>query len=221
VLTESLDTTFDAGTVNAGSWLLQGLWCLGVLALGLKAPQTPRLAQLGFLIVAGFLLVNKVYSPQYVLWLLPLAVMARPRWRDQIIWQAGEVLYFASVWWYLGGALDSAGGGDAGFYWLAILVRMLCELWLVAIVARDVVRPERDPVERRGGVAHPDAEPVADLRNAWSLRQEQHGGLHVGWLREQALLAVDGVRRPYEPCCVQSSASQGGRPRAERRLTHR
>ena len=26
-----------------------------------------------------FLLVNKVYSPQYVLWLVPLAAMARPR----------------------------------------------------------------------------------------------------------------------------------------------
>ena len=39
----------------------------------------PRLAQLAFLVVAGFLLVNKVYSPQYVLWLLPLAVLARPR----------------------------------------------------------------------------------------------------------------------------------------------
>ena len=76
VLAESLDTTFDPGTVNAGSWLFLVAWCLGVLALGLKAPQTPRLAQLGFLVVAGFLLVNKVYSPQYVLWLLPLAVMA-------------------------------------------------------------------------------------------------------------------------------------------------
>ena len=86
-------------------------WCLGVLLLGLLAPKTPRFAQLGFLIVAGFLLVNKVYSPQYVLWLLPLAVLARPRWRDQIIWQAGEIFYFASVWWYLGGYLAPAGGG--------------------------------------------------------------------------------------------------------------
>jgi uncharacterized membrane protein len=148
VITGTLDTTFGAGTVNLGSWVFLGMWCLGVLALGLKAPQTPRLAQLGFLVVAGFLLVNKVYSPQYVLWLLPLAVLARPRWRDQIIWQAGEVFYFASVWWYLGGVLDSAGGGDAGFYWLAIVIRMLCELWLVAMVVRDVLRPELDPVDR-------------------------------------------------------------------------
>ncbi len=71
--------------------------------------------------MAGFLLVNKVYSPQYVLWLLPLAVLARPRWRDQLIWQAGEVLYFAAVWWYLGGYLAPGGGADAGFYWVAIV----------------------------------------------------------------------------------------------------
>jgi uncharacterized membrane protein len=148
VLAGALDTTIDATTVNLSTWLLFGAWCLGLLALGLKAPETPRLAQLGFLVVAGFLLVNKVYSPQYVLWLLPLAVMARPRWRDQLIWQAGEIFYFASVWWYLGGALDSPGGGDAGFYWLAILVRMAAELYLVGIVARDVLRPERDPVDR-------------------------------------------------------------------------
>ena len=77
-----------------------------MLVLGLRAPATPRLAQLGFLVVAGFLLVNKVYSPQYVLWLLPLAVLARPRWRDQLVWQAGEVAYFARVWWYLGGDLE-------------------------------------------------------------------------------------------------------------------
>ena len=99
--------------------------------LGLRAPTTPRLAQLGFLVVAGFLLVNKVYSPQYVLWLLPLAVLARPRWRDQLVWQAGEIVYFASVWWYLDGDLAARGRRRRGFYWVAILVRMAAELYLV------------------------------------------------------------------------------------------
>jgi len=137
---------FDPHTINVGSWLFFGAWCIGVLVLGLSSPSTPRLAQLGFLVVAGFLLVNKVYSPQYVLWLLPLAVVARPRWRDLIIWQAGEVLYFAMVWWYLGNFLAPAGGGDSGFYWAAIAIRMACELWLVAMVVRDVLRPRHDPV---------------------------------------------------------------------------
>jgi len=145
VFEQSLNTTYLPGTINDVSWVFFGLWCLAVLVLGLRAPETPRLAQLGFLIVAGFLLVNKVYSPQYVLWLLPLAVLARPRWRDQIVWQAGEVFYFASVWWYLGGHLDAAGGGDSGFYWLAIVLRMLAELYLVGIVARDIWWPHHDP----------------------------------------------------------------------------
>jgi uncharacterized membrane protein len=135
-----------------------------VFALGMAAPATPRLAQLGFLVVAGFLLVNKVYSPQYVLWLLPLAALARPRWRDQLIWQGTEVLYFATVWWYLAGELAPGGGEDAGFYWIGIGVRMAGELYLVALVARDVLRPTRDPVRgltrRVGGVATARAAPA-------------------------------------------------------------
>lgn len=137
---------FEPHTINVGSWLFFGAWCVGVLALGLRAPSTPRLAQLGFLIVAGFLLVNKVYSPQYVLWLLPLAVIARPRWRDLLIWQAGEVIYFAAVWWYLGGLLAPASGGDPGFYWAATLIRVAAELYLVTMVVRDIWYPRNDPV---------------------------------------------------------------------------
>jgi uncharacterized membrane protein len=151
VVQQALDRTgdpfaFDPHTINLASWAFFGAWCVGVLALGLTAPATPRLAQLGFLVVAGFLLVNKVYSPQYVLWLLPLAVLARPRWRDLLVWQAGEVAYFAAVWWYLGGYLAPAAGGDAGFYWAATLGRVATELYLVAMVVRDVRRPGRDPV---------------------------------------------------------------------------
>ena len=151
VITQAGNVAIDPATINHWSWAFFVLWCAGVLLLGLSAPRTPRLAQLGFLVVAGFLLVNKVYSPQYVLWLLPLAVLARPRWRDQLVWQAGEVFYFACVWWYLGGYLEPAGGGDVGTYWVAILLRILAELYLVALVVRDVRRPWHDPVA-------PDAE---------------------------------------------------------------
>jgi uncharacterized membrane protein len=146
LLDQAFDAGFAASTVNLWSWALFGAWCLGVLVLGLRAPETPRFAQLGFLVLVGFLLVNKVYSPQYVLWLLPLAALARPRWRDHLVWQGGEVFYFAMVWFYLAGYLDPAGGGDPGFYWVAILVRVLAELYLVGLVVRDVLRPEHDPV---------------------------------------------------------------------------
>ncbi|WGY02131.1 glycosyltransferase 87 family protein [Nocardioides sp. QY071] len=145
------DLGISAHTVNVWSWVLFGAWCLGVFAIGMTAGRrgpvamVPRLAQLGYLIVVGFLLVNKVYSPQYVLWLLPLAALARPRWRDQIVWQASEVFYFCTVWWYLGGYLAPAGGGDAGFYWVGIVVRVLGELYLAAVIVRDLYRPAHDP----------------------------------------------------------------------------
>ncbi len=135
-----------ADLVNRASLLLFGGWCLVVLLVGITAPRTPRLAQLGFLVVAGFLLVNKVYSPQYVLWLLPLAALARPRWRDLLMWQAGEVAYFAAVWWYLGDLLAAPGGGQPVGYWIAILLRVAAQVHLVVGVLRDVRHPEQDPV---------------------------------------------------------------------------
>lgn len=139
--------TIQAPTINLVSWVAFAAVCLGVLVLGLLAPRTPRVSQLALLVVAGFLLVNKVYSPQYVLWLLPLAVLAHPRWRDLLIWQAGEIVYFAAVWFYLGEYTASGvSGGQDRFYWLAIGVRVAAQLFLVAMVLREVWQPWRDPV---------------------------------------------------------------------------
>ena len=56
--------------------------------LRLRAPRRPRLAQLAFLVVAAFLIFSKVWSQQYVLWLLPLVVLARPRWGAFLAWRS-------------------------------------------------------------------------------------------------------------------------------------
>lgn len=133
-------------TVTTWSWSLLGLWAAGVIALALAAPVVPRVAQVGFLLVAGALLLSVTYQPGQALWLLPLSALARPRWRDQIVWQSGEVFFFAMEWWHRGGFLDPGVGGDAGFYWIAIGVRIVCTLWLVGMVVRDVWWADHDPV---------------------------------------------------------------------------
>jgi len=134
-------------TINVVSGVLFAAACAAILVLGLRAPRRPRVAQIAFLVVAAFLLVNKVYSPQYVLWLLPLAVLARPRWRDLLVWQACELTYFAAVWIYLGGWLAPSAGDDPTAYQLAIVIRVLGELYLVALVVRDVWYPEESGLE--------------------------------------------------------------------------
>jgi uncharacterized membrane protein len=123
----------------------------------------PRVGQVLFLVVAAFLLTNKVYSPQYVVWLIPLAVLARPRWRDLLIWQGAEVVYFVSIWLYLAG-LDSeeAKGLSQEAYAVAILIHVFATLWLCGMVVRDVIQPRHDPVRNDGsGEFDPLAGPFA------------------------------------------------------------
>ncbi|MFF3462051.1 glycosyltransferase family 87 protein [Streptomyces sp. NPDC001984] len=137
---------------NNAAMLLVVACSLGIAALTFTAPRRPRFAQLAFLIVAAFILTNKVYSPQYVLWLVPLAVLARPKWRDFLIWQACEVAYFLGIWMYL--AYTTSGDAHKGlpthgYHW-AIVVHLLGTLYLCAVVVRDILMPERDVVRRSG-----------------------------------------------------------------------
>jgi len=143
--------------VPAVSKLVAALMVAGTLAICamlLLAPRRPRLAQGVFLIVALFLMVNKVYSPQYVLWLLPLLVLARPRWLDWAIFAAGEAIYFVAIWAHLDGIL-AMGSGQERLYWWAVYARIGVQLWLCGRVVHDMFTPRRDIV-RAGGLDDPD-----------------------------------------------------------------
>ncbi len=147
-------------TVATGLLLLA---CAGIALLIWRAPLTPRVAQVSFLVVAAFLLTNKVYSPQYVIWLIPLAVLARPRWRDFLIWQTAEAVYFVGIWLYLAGLEgDEAKGLSQEAYAVVILIHVVATAWLCGMVVRDVLRPQHDPVRTDGsGAGDPLAGPLA------------------------------------------------------------
>jgi uncharacterized membrane protein len=134
--------------------LLAGL--VGVVLLSLVAPRRPRLAQLAFLTVLAFVLSNKVFSPQYTLWLLPLAVLARPRWRYFLVWQATEVILMITLYMQLI-HVDTSGAkgiGYAWFFWTGLAPRDAAQIGLALLVIREVMHPE-DDVVRAGGVDDP------------------------------------------------------------------
>jgi uncharacterized membrane protein len=158
--------------VNLYAVVLMLLGCAAIAVLTLCAPRRPRFAQLAFLVLALFVVTNKVYSPQYVLWLIPVAALARPRWRDLLVWQAGEVLYFVGIWMYL--AYTSSGDAHKGLptegYQLVILVHLLCTLYLAAVVVRDVLLPDRDVV-RRDGSDDPSGGVLDGAKDVFALRR--------------------------------------------------
>lgn len=125
--------------------------CAAIGWVALSAPRRPRLVPLLFLIIAAFVLTNKVYSPQYSLWLVPLAVMARPRWRDFIIWQIGEVIYFAAIWWFLAGyGIEDQQSLTGQQYAFATLIHFAVTIYFAVMVLRDIYSPRHDPIRNDG-----------------------------------------------------------------------
>lgn len=115
--------------INAVPVLVLLLLCLGIAAWTWFARVEPTLEQLAFLVIAAFLLTNKVYSPQYVLWMLPFAVLSyrqlpgRRMIVDWAIWQAGELVYYFMIWNYLNNT-------DVAWYPVAIYLRVAATVYL-------------------------------------------------------------------------------------------
>jgi uncharacterized membrane protein len=140
--------------LNAVSSIAVLLVIVGVGGLVALLPRRPRVPQVALLLVAGFVILNKVDSPQYALWLLPLVVLARPRWVSVLIWQVSEVLLGAANLYTLI-ALDHPDQGvPMGMYLLVIVIRDVVLVGLLALVVRDMLDPSRDVV-RRDGVDDP------------------------------------------------------------------
>ncbi|HEX2027254.1 MAG TPA: glycosyltransferase 87 family protein [Nitriliruptorales bacterium] len=101
------------------------------------------------ILVALFLLTSKVFSPQFVLWLLPVAVLARVGWTPMLAVEAAN----AGVWLLYGpwmAHLDDPG--FSGFLHAAqgmAVVRGLAVAWLVVAALAPGLRAGRAPSARQ------------------------------------------------------------------------
>ncbi|MCW3846591.1 hypothetical protein OF829_05025 [Sphingomonas sp. LB-2] len=123
--------------------LYAGLLFLGgaaaIIGLGWRR-HSARLWLLFTPLLGWFLLTNKVYSPQFDLWLYPFLLMTAPRLRPVALFVIGDVAaYFAEFWWFA--SLEQAWPYivTPGWIALAAAIRAAAILWLIV----DAVR--RDP----------------------------------------------------------------------------
>lgn len=133
--------------LNFLSLALFTLCCAAIAYLALAAPRRPRFGQLAFLVVVAFLLTNKVFSPQYALWLLPLAVLALPRWPRLMVWQLAEV----AVWYLLMLSFSTDAMGLPIYpFAIAAVVRGALLISLAVRIVREILHPEMDVVRASG-----------------------------------------------------------------------
>ena len=118
------------------------LLLIGMSAIAIfffKLNSTPTLASIAFIVLATVMVASKVYSPQYVLWLTPLAVIALTTSRDLPafwIWQIGEVIYHIAIWQYLAIFTGAQFGLSASGYAVLTIVRIGVTLYLMWVLGK-------------------------------------------------------------------------------------
>jgi hypothetical protein len=117
--------------------LLIALTSIAILLFEIK--YTPTLASVSFFVLASVMLASKVYSPQYVLWLTPLAVIALTNKKDLHafwVWQATELIYHIAIWQHLAQVTDAKFGLGPTPFAILTLVRIGGTIYLMAVLAR-------------------------------------------------------------------------------------
>ena len=117
--------------------LLIGLTSIAIFLFELK--HTPTLASVAFIVMAAVMVASKVYSPQFVLWLTPLAVIALINKEDLHafwLWQATEVIYHVAIWQHIASITDAKFGLGPTPYAILTLVRIAGTIYLMVVLAR-------------------------------------------------------------------------------------
>ena len=120
------------GTLTILAWVV-------VYLFGLR--EVPTLAEISFIVFTAALILSKVYSPQYVLWLTALAVIAI-RTKETLImfwiWQIAELAYHVAIWQHLATITDAKFGLSQSFYGAISLLRWAAAIAMIFALVRQL-----------------------------------------------------------------------------------
>jgi len=147
-----LETCLSTRAINAASLVI--FLASGAAVWAIKARRHagfPRWT-LGLPLLVLFLLSNKVYSPQYGLWLLPWFALALPRLVPFVAFSIADIAVFVTRFtWF--GRLEGAPGASQELFEAMVLVRAAVLVWcVVAWIRRE---HEHTEIEQRMSVRKP------------------------------------------------------------------
>lgn len=153
-------TCTSTGLINVASLIMFFGWT-GVV-WGIKARREPGFPrwELGFPILVLFLLTNKVYSPQFSLWLLPWFALALPSLRLFVVFEAADVAVFVTRFSWFGryiGIDTGFAGLPVGAFEIAVVIRAV--ILIVCVIAW--VRGRGTPTARAVEATRTESAPAA------------------------------------------------------------
>lgn len=108
-----------------------------------------------FLVSIIFFTLNKVYSPQYVLWLTVIAILYFPKTKTFYLlfalWQSGELLYQVGIWRHILTVLNESGGITNNAY---VAISILRIMTLLALAGYAIYLLENDLIKSRRSKAN-------------------------------------------------------------------
>lgn len=115
--------------INVGSGLL--FVALFALVWWAKARRSPSFSRwtLGFPLLVTFLLANKVYSPQYGLWLLPWFALVGPDLKRFVAFEIADVAVFVTRFWFFASFTDVMTWPEQWMFEVAVLARAAVLIW--------------------------------------------------------------------------------------------
>jgi uncharacterized membrane protein len=144
----------------ASAILFVGLVALVWTLRARRRPDFPRWT-LGLPILVLFLLTNKVFSPQYSLWLLPWFALALPGLRRFVAFEVADLAVFVTRFWFFG-HMDHVFGVEQWVFEVAVAVRAVILVWCLVDWIRSDAPPLAFEAERLASPGPAVTEPEAE-----------------------------------------------------------